>query len=552
MPGPRVRRWGGRTGRRLALALVVTGLSLAASPGRAAAHAGLESSIPAASATLQEAPADIVLDFDEPIEASISTIELFDADARSVEVGDPEPSQGDDSIVVAALPDLDEGIYAVVWRVGSADGHIVDGAFSFRIGTGGSGVADDLIDEVRSGAQAGPSVDRTADVARLLGFVGLTVVVGAGLFAAMSPRRLTDRRATSVLLIGGWVVLMIGTLASFGLYGAEAVAGDLGDAFSPEVWGQVAETRNGWLLLVRSVLVLAIGAVTWLGLRRPPVRATSWWQAGAVGLAIAIILTYPSSGHPSAESPRSLWVLIDGVHLGAAVVWLGGQVLFAAGGAAWFTDDGERTVRRFSAVATVLVPIVVVTGSVQTFRLAGDLDDFTETGWGRTLLVKLSIVVVLLAIAGVSRWLLRNVGLLSLRRTIVAEACVGVVVLAVAASLVSQPPQPIDQGSVFSASLAQAGVLVDVTLTPGRVGPNEVHLVVTPPGGSLTPVTDATARMKLPSRSLPASPVTIEQDGANHYTGAITLPFDGDWTLEIVIEVSPGNSVLMTTTVPIP
>ena len=41
-------------------------------------------------------------------------------------------------------------------------------------------------------------------------------------------------------------------------------------------------------------------------------------------------------------------------------------------------------------------------------------------------------------------------------------------------------------------------------------------------------------------------------DGANHYTGSITLPFGGDWTLEVVVEATPGNTVLFTTTVPIP
>jgi copper transport protein len=135
---------------------------------------------------------------------------------------------------------------------------------------------------------------------------------------------------------------------------------------------------------------------------------------------------------------------------------------------------------------------------------------------------------------------------------VLAEAALGLVVLGVAASLVSLPPQPIDEGRIFSASLAQAGVLVDVTLTPGRTGDNQVHLVITPAGGSLTPVTNATARMDLPSRDIPASPVTMQADGADHYTGDITLPFSGDWTLDVIVEVTPGNTVLFTTTVPIP
>ena len=538
---------------RAGVAVVLAALAMAASPGHASAHAGLVASIPAASATLDEAPSDIVLDFDEPVEAQIASIEVFDANADRVIVGEPAASQGDDSIVLAGLPSLDDGIYAVVWRVGSADGHIVNGAFSFRIETGGSIDAGDLLDQVSGGASASPAVGRAANVARLLGFVGLTVTVGAGMFAAMAASVLADSRTTRRLLAGGWLALFVGTVASYALHGASAVAGSLTDAVSPDVWQQIASTRTGRMLMIRLVLVVALGNVAWLGWRRPAVRPTNWWQAVAVAVALGTVMSYPSAGHASAQSPRSLWVLIDGVHLAGVAVWMGGLLLFATGGARWFTlGEGEPVVRRFSRVATVAVPMIVVTGSAQALQLAGGVQDLTDTSWGRTLLVKLATVSVLVAIGAVSRWLVHNGSIVSLRRTVLAEAALGLVVLGAAASLVSLPPRPIAEGRIVSASLAQAGVLVDVTLTPGRIGDNQVHLVITPAGGSLTPVTNATARMDLPSRAVPASPVTIRADGANHYTGDITLPFSGDWTLDVIVEITPGNTVLFSTTVPIP
>jgi len=58
--------------------------------------------------------------------------------------------------------------------------------------------------------------------------------------------------------------------------------------------------------------------------------------------------------------------------------------------------------------------------------------------------------------------------------------------------------------------------------------------------------------MSLPSRDVPASPVTITTDGPNHYTGRITLPFAGDWTLELIVEATLGSTILLKTTVPIP
>ena len=46
--------------------------------------------------------------------------------------------------------------------------------------------------------------------------------------------------------------------------------------------------------------------------------------------------------------------------------------------------------------------------------------------------------------------------------------------------------------------------------------------------------------------------VALDADGPDHFTGSITLPFARDWTLELIVEVTPGNTALLSTTVPIP
>jgi hypothetical protein len=76
--------------------------------------------------------------------------------------------------------------------------------------------------------------------------------------------------------------------------------------------------------------------------------------------------------------------------------------------------------------------------------------------------------------------------------------------------------------------------------------------LVTPPGGSLAPVAGLTARMSLPARSIPESPVTVVAEGVNHFSGTITLPAAGDWKLDIIVQTSAGSSTLISTTVPIP
>ncbi len=535
------------------LALVIIGVALAGTAALPAApvfaHASLVASVPAPSSVLEEAPSAIVLDFDEAIEAGLSSIQLFDAAQRVIDVAEPTAASGDDSIVTAELPALDDGIYAVVWRVASVDGHIVDGAFGFTVGTGDAGVGSDgLVDQVRGGVEASRSVQRAADVFRFVLYVGLVLLVGAGLWSLVVPSsELTGvRRRVPVV---GWVMAFAGTLAGFGLYGASAVAGTISDAISPEVWGRVDGTQTGRMALVRVGLLVVLAVLLW----RRESSGTMWWRQAAVAAAIGALVTLPAAGHPSSATPKALYVLLDTVHLVSIVVWMGGLALFALGSRTWLDSEPvSRAVRIFSRSATVLVPVIVITGALQTYELAGGIETLTDSSWGRTLLVKLSIVAVVVAIGAVSRWLLQNVGAGSVRRTVVVEAVLGILVLALTASLVTQPPAAAVEAKVFNASLTQAGLIADVTVTPGRVGANEVHLVLTPPGGSLTPVTSVQARMSLPERGVPATPVTIVADGPNHYTGSITLAFAGDWTLELIIEVTPGNTLLLSAPVPVP
>ena len=141
----------------------------------------------------------------------------------------------------------------------------------------------------------------------------------------------------------------------------------------------------------------------------------------------------------------------------------------------------------------VAVPVIVATGVAQTLKLAGNLDDVTSTSWGRTLLVKVAVVTVLVAIGGVSQWVLRNDGPPALKRNVLVEALIGIGVVGLAAALVALPPQSVGgiEGLHHDADRTQ-GVIADVTVTPGRVGQNEVHLVITPPGGGIDPVVSTT------------------------------------------------------------
>jgi copper transport protein len=530
--------------RAVLVALAVALGLLAALPGAASAHAALESSSPAANSILEEAPAAIVLDFDEPVDAAVSSIELFDETRGSIEVSGVE-SPGDPSILTSSVPDIDDGLYVVVWRATSADGHVIDGAFTFQIGTGSSGVdVDELVDDVTAASAPDPMVDRLMTVWRFLSLVGMVGLFGVALIgtAAHGPPR--SRRIAQI----AWVSAAVGALGTFAFYGAQIVGGGIGDAFRPVNWGDVAGTRTGQAILVRFVLlaVLLVLIVQWN--RRAPWRSV----VGAVAL-VGIAVTHAVAGHASAAEPQWLYVANDTLHQVAIGLWVGGLFLVATAGSAFYDDtEAVGLVHRFSTTSLVAVPVMVLTGFVQTVELAGGLGDLTATRWGQLLLMKVVVVVVLVVLGAIGRTLLRHDGPAGIRRGVAIEAALGLVVIALAAALVAQPPQAASSGRVVSTTITAGGVIADVTVTPGRVGANELHMVFSPPGGNLEPVLSVQARMSLPEADLPDIPVDVVAEGTNHYSGTITLPEPGAWVLEIVVETAPASTVLLRTTVDIP
>jgi copper transport protein len=526
--------------KRLVVGAALT-LAVLAPAQQAFAHAGLVGSTPAANAVLESGPPNIELDFNEAVDAQLADIELYDQKATLIPTGKPD-SITDDTVVQASVPTIGDGVYVVVWRVPSADGHVVDGVFSFQVGTKSTGVdIGALIDKVSGNATATSTVGRLDTGARLLALIGLIVVVGGGLLALQAG----DAAANRLLLWMAWAFLLVGALGSFGLYGAKVVAGSPSDAVKPSVWGKVVGSHTATVLLVRVVLVLAVGVLLLMFAS----RAGDVWR----GAALAVVLTYSSVGHAYAQSPVQLWVAVDAVHLVAISLWVGGLLMFAFGSSAWLSDpDAERIVRRFSMTAMVAVPVIVVTGVAQTLKLAGSFDDVTSTSWGRTLLVKVAVVTVLIAIGGVSQWLLRHDGPSTLKHNVLVEALIGIGVIGLAAALVALPPQVVAASKVFSTTLTSNGVIADVTITPGRVGQNEVHLVITPPGGAIDPVISTTVQAELQSAGTGQVPATMQTIGPNHYTGTISLSAAGQWNLQITVVPAQDQQVVLTSSVPIP
>lgn len=274
----------------------------------------------------------------------------------------------------------------------------------------------------------------------------------------------------------------LAALASLPLQGAVAADLPLREAASAEIVGAVLGTRFGQVVLVRLFLLLLAGAVWWALLRRPAGRPSPLAvqprsvgaaalarraPAGALALlllAVGLLATIGVAGHAGTTPPVAVNMGADLLHLAGAAAWAGGLVTLAAvafpATASLRPAERLRTlapvISRFSDLALVSVGVIVVSGLVRAWMEIRSLSALTGYDYGLALLVKLAVIVPLLALGVVNNRRLKPrikaaarhpadeetgvTALALLRRLVILEVVLLVVVVGITAVLVNLPP----------------------------------------------------------------------------------------------------------------
>jgi len=531
-----------RTLRRIVgAAIASTALALAFIPGVASAHAILESSSPAPSALLASSPTGIRLDFDEQVEATLGDIRIYDSEQREISIEKTIRSSSDASVVSAEVPVLKSGVYVVVWRVVSADGHPVSGAFPFEIGTQSTGTSTALLEKVLNGTETTSPLGNPMSILRLLGFLGLILLIGCVSLLWRSPL-LGNPRVRKTLLYSS-VLIAVSSLGLLLMQGPYTAGKSWGSLFDSVLIGDVTQTRLGLALLIRFVCAIAWTVIALTA----SASVTRRWRIGVVATAVVTIATYATSGHQSAGTLPAVFVPLDMVHLAAISTWVGALLVLAV---IYRDNDVENEAKRFSRMATWSMPLVVVTGVVQGLHLMGGISTITQSSFGKLLLLKTLLVACVVLLGSKARSQLQLGGISSVSKIIRWESTVVVLVLAVTSLMVAQSPTSTEPTSVsFSATKVQNGIVAELTVVPAVVGTAEVHVILTPPGGSLTPAKSATVQFDLPSRDIPPIPVTMTEIGPNHWIGIVQFPFSGAWNMNTRVSPAPNQTLLFSAVV---
>lgn len=260
--------------------------------------------------------------------------------------------------------------------------------------------------EAHSGGGRLPTVELLAGVTH--GVVQGAAVFLAGLAAFVALVWVPVGRSSSAgdeTFVRGsltlFAVLAVAGLVDLGVYAVSAT----GRPFGPGLFAEALfATTAGYIVMAR----LGFGLLTALAI----VRAAGgsgvgrWWvAAGCGGLLLATLV--PES-HAAADGPFSM--LVIWLHLAAAAFWVGGLLAFPllllgplrALGLDERADLRRRTVRRFSRVATVAVAAILLTGLYSTLQYVSGPLALIGSPYGRALIMKLGMTVLLLATGGIN------------------------------------------------------------------------------------------------------------------------------------------------------
>ncbi|MGW7050142.1 copper resistance CopC/CopD family protein [Streptomyces sp. NPDC054887] len=610
----------------LRLLLVTTALlgSLLAGAAPASAHAALTGSNPKDGAVVATAPRHVTLTFSEKIALGNDSIRVLEPSGKRSDKGVVKDmsSGGVVQYGVALHTGLPDGTYTVAWRAVSADSHPISGAFTFSVGAPSKTTV--ALPEQTAG---GGLVGALYGIARYTAYAGFLVLVGGGAFVLACWHRGAAERPLQRLVVQGWITLTASTLAMLLLRAPYTGSGALADAFDLSGLKAVLETKTGASLVSRLLLLgaAALFVAVLFGAyakREDPEEKKDLTFGLALGggvLAAGIAATWALSEHASTGLQPGVAMPVDVLHLMAAATWLGGLTALLV--ALYRVPGIEReAVRKFSRVAFTSVAVVAATGAYQSWRQVGSWSALTGTAYGRLLLVKIGLVAVLVGVAWISRrWTGRlaeqaapeavaadadgeetaeetepvtvpadperaaqlarqkaavatarvkrvrdaDPQRLGLRRSVLAEAAVAVVLLAVTTVLTStEPGRTVEKeaGRDGTAAAAPAGPIevripfdtggedgkgtARVELDPARSGANALHVWLERPNGRAMDAPEVKVAFTETDKEIGPLPAAPDRIATGHWSASgVQIPMPGTWEIQLTVRTSDIDQV---------
>jgi copper transport protein len=445
--------------KRLFVSIVIAIIGLLSlSGGPALAHNSISDSSPAEGEVLASPPTLWTITFAKsvPLESASGQVVTDTGQRQDL----PKPRIGaTDNVIVFDFPQNLTGTITGRWRLVGTDGHVISGRVTFTSPQATTSAPNETT-AAPNVIPAAPAVNASLPLemedasisetirvsTRFITYVAI-ILLGGLLFAnfyiaqgALSTPR--GRLLTHIAAIGTLVTPIISLwILVDDVCGSD---GSIGSALST-----VLSLSVGPMIIFRIAAGAAIVFLTRSLLKRKIFDDSGTKQLALLLTMYCVALAY--GGHSRSLASPWLGVPTDVIHVIATSVWLGGlAAVVVVIVPAVNIEQSMIAFERFGFVAQRTVPVIMVTGVIQSLRLHGNVWSVFSSSHGLLLLAKISVVLIMLLIGNRNRKFLasrrnsqdhhQRISRATLMRASIYEALFGATAIGITAVLVAVTP----------------------------------------------------------------------------------------------------------------
>lgn len=507
------------------------------------AHAYITNSNPSENEILEESPEKVYIEFNEKIQTGFTILNVLNTSGERVDqkniVINPDTEK---SIEVDLKPELPNDIYTVKWRVVSADGHSVSGMIPFSIG------------ELPEGASF-PTQQENGNLTTFISmiinkgflYIGFSLYMGLFLFYTIwfQKKNLSSTliKRTKTVSMTAIILLAISIFTFLVIQTQSYAGGGIVASIKPtNLLETLSSTKEGtiWIIQIILLAILFVGQRS-IWTKESYFERKHWFIPGLAFLGIMASKAF--LGHPSSSPYETVAILFDFSHLLAASIWLGGMlviVLFLREGI--FAKEGEghdmywETMEKYSLWALFSVAVLAISGVINASLLIPDFHSLVSTAYGKTLLIKIGLLVFMLIFGAyhlVSRILLGKKDFY--KKSIKIEIGLGILILLVTSAFtqIQTPTLPIDLPFYKEAELGGYNENISLSITPKKTGvQNQYEVFVFDNNRNpIDPIEQITITLKHGEKET-SFPLTQEKEG-HYFAENLQLNQPGKWDVEI-------------------
>lgn len=383
--------------------------------GVALAHNSATGSSPSNGEVLATSPPQWTMTFAKAVPITSASGELVREDGVRRTL--PTPRHGTtDNVIVFDLPADISGRVTARWRLVGTDGHVISGRVSFSVQATSAPSSTSLAVPVNPADTSTPALTGQPDgenrpvpelVRTLVRFSTFAVLIlfGGIIFAEWyiaqgtlftnRGRRLANGTALGLFIFpAASLIILIDDL--------RGSSGTLFDGLSA-----AASLTIGPMIMARIAFGALLARLTRSLLVRGGARQQDLLYILLVLIPYCVTLSY--GGHSRSQRLPQIGVPADVIHVLAISAWLGGlAVVLAVVIPAVKPDQALPAFLRFGYAAERAVPIIIVTGLVQSFRLHQSVGSLLTSDHGLLLLAKTGVVLAMLSLGNRNRKVLVN------------------------------------------------------------------------------------------------------------------------------------------------